>query len=70
MLGCSDAAFASMGSLGESHKITLYSGGKIVREWISTGKIENETSSDGFYFRDKSTGKLVRVTGDVVIERL
>lgn len=68
LAGCTDAAWESMGAYGDEHKVTLYSGGKAVREWTSTGKVLNEEASDGYYFKDKATGQLVRVTGDLVIE--
>lgn len=67
MLGCSDATKAQYSSLGAEHTIELWSGGQKVQEWTSTGKVMSEQNSDGYYFCDKSTGKLVRVTGDLVI---
>lgn len=68
MTACSDAEKAAWGALGEKHRVTLYSGGQKVGEWTTTGKIENESSSDGYYFNDEKTGKLVSVTGTLVIE--
>lgn len=68
MNGCTDAWLGTLDALGSRHTVTLYSGGKVVKTWTSTGKVETETDSDGYYFVDESTGKLVRVTGDVVIE--
>lgn len=65
---CSDANMAGMSAWGKKHHIKLYSGGKVVEEWVSSGKIENEANSDGYYFKDDKTGKMVSVTGDVVIE--
>lgn len=65
--GCTDAERASLSAYGEQHVIELYSGGQKVREWQSTGKVFSEENSDGFYFKDSATGKLVRVTGDVVV---
>ena len=70
LCGCSDAALSKIGSLGSEHKIILYSGGKKVVEWTSTGAISNEESSDGYYFRDKSSERLIRISGDIVIERI
>ena len=66
--GCTDAQVSKLTAHGSSHKITLYSGGQAVRTWRSTGAVMNEGQSDGFYFKDKETGKLIRVSGDVVIE--
>ena len=55
-------------SWGFSHKISMYSGGKLVREWKSVGKVSNEGNSDGYYFMDQATNQLVVVSGDVAIE--
>ena len=65
--GCTDAYISQVQSIGSPHRVELWSGGQMVREWTSTGKVLSETNSDGYYFCDKETGKLVRVTGDLVI---
>jgi hypothetical protein len=70
--GCSDATKAAWGNLGEEAKIKVYSGGKLIYEGVTTGKIENESGSDGYYFNDKcvpGSNKLVEVSGDVIISR-
>lgn len=67
-IGCTDADRAQYNSIGCRHKVALYSGGKLVREWTSTGKVLTEEHSDGWYFEDAGTHRLVRVSGDVVIE--
>lgn len=64
---CSDAERSAFNALGKKHRVTMYSGGKIVGEWVSSGKIENESNSDGYYFKDDATGKMVTVAGDVTI---
>jgi len=69
-IGCSDATKSQWSSLGQEHKIELWSGGKKVQEWTSTGKVMSESNSDGYFFCDKTTKKLVRVTGDLVITAL
>lgn len=53
---------------GGIYKVTLYSGGKVVREWNVKGFVSSEEGSDGYYF--DIDGKLVQVTGDLVIEQL
>ncbi len=58
---CSDGTKASFSALGKKHRVKLYSGGVVVGEWVSSGKITNETNSDGYYFNDDATDKLVRV---------
>jgi len=67
--GCTNAERAKLCSLGGKHKITLYSGGVAVRVWHSTGYIQNEQKSDGYYFEDDATHKLVSISGTVVIEQ-
>ncbi len=66
-IGCKDATQAQFRSLGKRHRVEMYSGGQKVREWTSTGNISNEVHSDGWYFEDEATGKLVEVTGQLVI---
>lgn len=70
LMGCTDAGQAKLFSLGNKFKIVMYSGGKPVKEWTSTGKVLSEASGSGYYFMDSATGKLVRVNGDVAIERI
>jgi hypothetical protein len=48
----------------------MYSGGVLVEDYISTGKVATIDSSDGWQFVDEKTGLFVRVGGDVVIEEL
>lgn len=69
MTACRSSQMAQWGALGSDQKITLYSSsGSVIREWVSDGKVSTENGSDGWFFRDRATGKLVRVTGTVVIE--
>ncbi|BAV39414.1 hypothetical protein BPT24_296 [Tenacibaculum phage pT24] len=67
MQSCTDASRASLGSYGSEFEITMYSGGNVVGKWTSTGRVSTEESSDGYKFKDKETGKFVRVTGDLTI---
>lgn len=67
-LGCNDATSAQWAAQGKRHRVTLYSGGVAVRTWTSTGSPINEEKSDGWYFEDQATHKLVEVTGTVVFE--
>lgn len=69
LISCTSADRAKLGSIGSHHKITLYSGGIAVRVWHSSGVIQNEEHSDGYYFMDDTTRRLVRVSGDLVIEQ-
>ena len=64
---CTDAGKAKLTGYGGEHRVEMFSGGQMVRSWISTGKVKSENGSDGYYFNDKATGKLIEVAGDVVI---
>lgn len=69
VVGCTDAEMSRVNSLGSSFRVTLYSNGTAVRTWTSTGKVMTENESDGWYFTDATTKKLVRVSGSVVVEQ-
>jgi hypothetical protein len=69
LAGCTDASRSQIAAYGSSFRVTLYSGGEAVRTWKSTGKVLTEEQSDGWYFTDAVTGKLVLVSGDVVVEQ-
>lgn len=69
-LGCRDAQMAKFSGLGNEHHVKCYSGGQLIYEGTSTGKVSSEQSSDGYYFLDKSRRHLMEVSGDCVIEML
>lgn len=70
LVGCTDAKYDRTFNFGTKFRVEMYSGGELVRTWISTGKISSEQDSDGYYFRDSETENLVTVSGDVVITAL
>lgn len=67
--GCSDADRSAMEAIGHKHKVELISAydGHVIRAWETSGKIEQESQSDGIYFEDDATGKLVAVYGGPVV---
>lgn len=67
--GCTDAGWSQMTAYGSNFRVTVYSGGEAVRTFHSSGKVMTEEKSDGWFFRDRESGKLVRVGGTVVIEQ-
>jgi hypothetical protein len=67
MTGCSDGSISKLTSYGESRSIKCYSAEKLIYSGVSTGKIQSETSSDGYYFREKESGRLMEVSGNCVI---
>lgn len=46
--------------------IQCYSGGTLVLDTISEGKVTDDAHSDGFFFKDSKTGKFVEVNLDCV----
>lgn len=65
---CTDGYKAKWGGLGDEFKIEMLNcDGTVARQWVSTGKVGSEANSDGYYFMDKETGKLIEVTGRLVI---
>jgi hypothetical protein len=70
MVGCKDATISQFEALGSKHKVTMYGcDGRIIGQWESTGNISNQENSGGWYFKDVKTGKLVEVTGQILIEQ-
>jgi hypothetical protein len=67
IFSCTDSTQEKLFNYGNEFRVEMYSGGQLVRSWTSTGKVSSEEGSDGYYFKDKATGKLVEVSGDVVI---
>jgi hypothetical protein len=67
--GCKDSEVAQWKSLGTKHRVTVYSGGVAVKVYHSTGNVSNEGQTDGWYFEDAETHRLVEVSGTVVIEQ-
>lgn len=64
---CTDASIASFQSLNDPHRVTCHSGGRVIFDSCSTGTVESPASSDGYYFKEKTTNLLVEVSGECVI---
>jgi hypothetical protein len=67
LTGCYSANRAKMLSTGRDHHIIQYSDGVKVGDWISNGRVFSEEHSDGYFFADKATRKVVEVSGDIGI---
>jgi len=67
LFACQDSEIAEWNALGDPGNITCYSGGQVIYDGVSTGKIATEQGSDGWKFMDSKTDRLVRVSGDCVI---
>lgn len=66
---CTSGNQAAFNAWGQPHHVKQFSGGILIGEWDSVGKI-NETASDGYYFQDAKTGKLISLSGTVQITLL
>ena len=64
---CTDGQLGKVAALGQPGHVTCYSGEKVIFDGNSTGKITNSHESDGYFFLDALTNKLVEVSGNCVI---
>jgi hypothetical protein len=69
LLGCSDAKVAQFESLGQPAMITCYSGGEVIYQGFSTGKVSTEQNSDGWFWVEKETGDLIRASGQCIVRQ-
>ena len=70
MGSCTDAKRSKLMGLGSKFKVEMLNcDGSVARTWVSSGKVSSEARSDGYYFEDEKTGKLIEVTGRLVITR-
>jgi len=65
---CTDTTKAHWAALGSSGRVTCFSGGHVIADDYSTGKIQNGDQSDGYEFKSATTGRLEQVSGDCVID--
>jgi hypothetical protein len=68
LASCSNADRAKIGGYGDNFTIKIISCDTVIK-YSSIGKVRSESNSDGYYFLDSSTGKLVEVSGTVIIEQ-
>ncbi len=68
---CTDATKAKLGGFGSRFQIEMLNcDGSVARTWISSGKVSSEKDSDGYYFMEEETNKLIEVTGRLIITKL
>ncbi len=48
-IGCTDATMSKYTTLGKRAEVVCLSGGKVYFHGISTGRVENESQSNGYY---------------------
>lgn len=68
LASCTSAEMSKFASLGKPVDVKCYSGGTLVYEGTSTGKIKSEANSDGYYFTDAKTKELVEISADCVFK--
>jgi len=68
LASCTDATMSQITTYGSTARILCYSGGQVILDTTSTGKIASEEHSDGWYFKDSKTGKLIRTNADCIVE--
>ncbi len=70
-VGCTDASRSKLLAYGSQFQVTLYAAdGSVIKQWTSSGKVKSEETSDGYYFMDQASGRLIEVTGTLIIEKL
>lgn len=67
LVGCTDGEIAKWGAIGEPGHVTCYSGGVVIYDGDSSGVIATEGQSDGWFWQDAKTRKLIRVSGTCVV---
>jgi hypothetical protein len=67
LTGCTASQMGNVTSLGKDHTVKQYSGGVLIGEWSTRGKVTTISDSDGWEFVDRATGKFMRVSGDVQV---
>lgn len=69
-ISCNDTNSLKNAGNDEEFKVEMINcDGTVAREWISNGKPKSEPNSDGYFFNNKETGKLIEVTGRIVITK-
>ncbi len=66
--GCTDTTMAHIGSYGDAARVTCFSGGKMIIDDFSTGKVSNAEGSDGYEFKSQTTHRLEQASGDCVVD--
>lgn len=68
LTACTDTTKAHWSALGDVARVTCFSGGKVIADDYSTGKVANADGSDGYEFKSQTTGRLTQFSGDCVVD--
>jgi len=66
---CTDAQYGNLASLGEPAIVDCYSGGRRIYHGRTSGRLQSEHGSDGWYFIEVGGSHLVRVSGQCIIRQ-
>ena len=66
LTGCTDGVIGKLKSYGSGAKVRCWSGGEIIFDGESTGKVLSEANSDGYYFVEQSSGQTVEIAADCI----
>ena len=61
--GCTNTQWAHLTSYGTDARVTCFSGGVVVLDDFSDGKVANAGNSDGYEFKSITTGRLAQFSG-------
>lgn len=64
---CTDAERASLFAYGDEAEITCYSGGAVIFQDHSTGKV-TQLDGDGITYKSKNTNSYVRAFADCIVK--
>jgi len=67
LTGCSNAVISQYTSIGSPADVTCYSGGQVFYHGRSTGKVATEEHSDGWFFQEEGSNRMIRISGSCVI---
>ncbi len=71
LCGCTGQYRSRHFNMWANYDVTMYGiDGKVINHWVTSGKVYSEDGSDGWFFTDSTTGKLMCVSGFVVIKQL
>ena len=65
-VGCTDARMNKFKTFGDERHVVCWSGGKVILDTYSTGRVLSEDGSNGYYFEERGSGEFIEVDADCV----
>lgn len=65
---CTDTQRAHFGAIGQEGRVSCYSGGSLVFDDFSTGKVQTHEGGAGYEFKSVTTQRLEQVNGACVVD--